>query len=140
MDFKLNKLKKGSDSNLEKDLKESLNVKFNVTILPDKINLKGNEYYIKWNHTEDHDIFKKLENRSNIKTNEELVEQLILLFTYIINNVKLNNKSKYCIINTDFNTSFIFYIDTKKKIINIRTIMGNSSISDDCIKIKFKLK
>src|SRR6478735_9237295 len=130
MDFKLNPLKNNTNIDLQNKFK-NISTVFEITELPKKLTINEKVFNLIWQHNENHDIFKRLKERTNLLNYNDLVSHLKYCFKYFINNIiDININTKYAIINVENPFYIIFYIDINKQKINIVTILNNTTITD----------
>ena len=132
--FDMSKIKLDSDSKLYKDLVKIPNIKFeNDCELLKKFTSK--KYFnknkitldIKWNNHKDHDMIKRIKERTNFKSTNEFNIYIKLILNKIypdhINDMVVNGK--YCFYDSEYNISIIiFKNDNYLKNIKIITIIN----------------
>src|SRR6478735_7426348 len=110
MDFKLNPLKNNTNIDLQNKFKNISKV-FEITELPKKLTINEKVFNLIWQHNENHDIFKRLKERTNLLNYNDLVSHLKYCFKYFINNIiDININTKYAteLLNTIIDKACFF--------------------------------
>lgn len=98
---------------------------------------KKTQYKLNWYHDTFHDLIKRLDNRTSIKTidefNQIFKDTINKILPDYISNGELSSNGRYCIYLHEYNLSLILYINIiKNEITTISIINGFSN--EKCLK------
>ena len=110
------------------DLVSNTNLNFNNEFdiqIPTDIDV----YEIVWNHTESHDIIKRIKERTSFTKNEYFLDYLKDIFTFVKNTVELNTHYQYGLIDYERKISILFIFRNLRKV-NTITILSTVNPTD----------